>query len=149
MKKGRHKNVPASYLVLCKDNKVLLSRRYNTGYEDGMYSLVAGHVDPKETFTQCIIREAQEEAGIVLRAEDVTVAHIMHRNCSPDEEYERIDTFFVAEKWEGEIVNREPHKCDELSWFDLDSLPENLLPYVKQAIEGAKNKIYYSEYGWE
>lgn len=140
MKKERHKNIPASYLILCKDNKILLSRRYNTGYEDGMYSLVAGHVDSKETFTQCIIREAKEEAGIVLKAEDVSIAHIMHRNCCADEEYERVDVFFRTEKWEGEIVNREPHKCDDLSWFDLDNLPETLLPYVRKAIEGMKNK---------
>ncbi|MFH1669466.1 MAG: NUDIX domain-containing protein [Candidatus Woesearchaeota archaeon] len=66
MAKKRHQNVPASYLTLFKDDKVLLLRRFNTGYEDGNYSMVAGHVDPGETFTQCIIREAKEEAGIEL-----------------------------------------------------------------------------------
>ena len=70
----------------------------------------------------------------------------MHRKSGTTENDERIDTFFIAEKWDGEIVNKEPHKCDDLSWFDLDNIPENVIPYIKQAINGIKNKTYYSEH---
>ena len=56
MIKERHKIIPASYLVLIKNNKILLQIRFNTGYEDGKYSRVAGHVDKGETFTEAIIR---------------------------------------------------------------------------------------------
>ena len=149
MPRKRHQNVPASYLTLFKDNKVLLLRRFNTGYEDGNYSMIAGHVDPGETFTQCIIREAEEEAGILLKPEDLEFVHVMHRSPKNNEYHERIDVFFIAKKWEGKIVNKEPHKCDDLSWFDLDTIPENVIPHVKQAIERIKNKIYYSEHGWQ
>jgi len=149
MIKERHKNVPASYLTLLKDNKILLLRRFNTGYEHGNYSMVAGHVDPEETFTQCIIREAEEEAGILLKSEDLKVVHVMHRNSGSNENNERVDVFFITEKWEGEIVNRESHKCDDLSWFHLDSMPENVIPYIRQAIDGIRDGIHYSEYGWE
>jgi len=149
MAKKRHQNVPASYLTLFKDNKVLLLRRFNTGYEDGNYSMVAGHVDPGETFTQCIIREAKEEAGIDLKPENLKVVHVMHRDSQSDEYYERIDVFFIAEKWNGEIINKEPHKCDDLSWFDLDNIPENTIPYIKQTLNMIKNKEFYSEFGWE
>jgi len=144
----RNSNIPASYLTLIKDNKVLLLRRFNTGYEDGNYSLVAGHVDSGETFTQCIIREAEEEAGIFLKPEDLKVAHIMHRNSGTVENNERVDVFFVAKKWDGEVVNKEPHKCDDLSWFDLDDIPENILSYIGQAIRKIRDDVYYSEYGW-
>ncbi len=148
MNKKRHKNIPASYLVLFKDNKVLLLRRFNTGYEDGKYSMIAGHVDPGETFTQCIIREAEEEAGLILKEDDLVVTHIMHRNSQEKENNERIDMFFMIEKWDGKIVNKEPHKCDDLSWFDLNELPDNTIPYVKQAINNIKNDVLYSEHGW-
>lgn len=148
MVKKRHQNVPASYLTLFKDNKVLLLRRFNTGYEDGNYSMVAGHVDPGETFTQCIIREAKEEAGIDLKPENLEFVHVMHRDSHSDEYNERIDTFFVAKKWNGEIVNKEAHKCDDLSWFDLDNIPENTIPHIKQALSKIKNKEFYSEFGW-
>ena len=131
MTEKRHKNIPASYLILLKDNKILLLRRFNTDYEDGNYSMVAGHVDQNETFTQCIIREAEEEAGILLKPEDIKVVHVMHRNSGTAENNERVDVFFIAQKWSGEIVNKEPHKCDDLSWFDLENIPDNVIPYIK------------------
>ena len=123
-----HQNIPTSYLTLAKDNKILLLRRFNTGYQDGNYSMIAGHVKPGETFTQCIIREAEEEAGIVIKPENLKVFHIMHRNSGATENDERINVFFIAEKWEGSIVNKEPHRCDDLSWFNLNSIPDNVIP---------------------
>jgi len=148
MVKQRHKITPASYIVLIKNNKILLQRRFNTGYEDGKYSLPAGHVESRENFTQCIIREAEEEIGVILKAENIKTTHIMQRDCGEGENNERIDTFFTTTEWGGNIENKEPHKCDDLSWFDLDNLPENMIPYVKHAIECIKNKTFYSEYGW-
>ena len=149
MEKERHQNIPASYLTLIKDNKILLLKRFNTGYEDGNYSMIAGHLDPSETFTKCIIREAEEEAGIIIKPEHLQVAHVMHRDSGAAENNERVDIFFIAEEWGGEIINKEPHKCDDLSWFDLDNIPENVIPYIKQAIERIRNKTYYSEHGWK
>ncbi len=64
--KERYKFICAVYLILIKENKVLLLKRANTGYEDGNYSLVAGHMDGNETIKQAMIREATEEAGIVM-----------------------------------------------------------------------------------
>lgn len=143
--KDRHKIVPASYLVLRDQDKVLLLRRFNTGYEDGKYSLPAGHVDAGETFTQTLVREVAEEIGVTLEVMDVHVAHMMHRKAIDSE---RIDTFFVAEKWTGEIRNMEPNKCDDLSWRSLGELPENIIPYVRQALECVYDGVFYSEFGF-
>ncbi len=151
MIKERHREVPSSYLALIKDGKVLLSRRFNTGYYDGNYSLPAGHVDKDETFSQCIVREAKEEIGIDLNSKDLNVVHVMHRFSGKeygDNGY-RVDLFFTAEKWEGDVENKEIDKCDDLSWFDLDKLPENMVPEVRQAINCIKRKVIYSEFGWE
>lgn len=150
MAKERHKEVPASYLILIKDGKILLQRRFNTGYMDGKYSLPAGHVDKGEPFTQCIIREAKEEIGIDLEQSDLKVVHVMHRFSGAewgDDAY-RIDVFFTAENWQGNPVIKEPDKSDDLSWFDLKSLPENIIPYVKHTIDCINSKIFYSEFGW-
>jgi 8-oxo-dGTP diphosphatase len=144
-KKERFKLTPASYLILIKDNKILLSRRFNTGYEDGNYSLVAGHLDGNETFIQGMIRETKEEAGIGIKPEDLKVVHMMHRKV-PGEE--RIDCFLVAKKWKGEPKIMEPHKCDNLRWFELDNLPKNIVPFIKQAIDCISKNIFYSEFGW-
>jgi len=143
-----HYNIPSSYLTLLNDNKILLLRRFNTGFEDGNYSMIAGNVDPGESFTQSIIREAKEEAGILLQPEDLKVIHVMHRKSNTSENNERVDVFFIADKWQGQIINKEPNKCDDLAWFDLDRITKNVIPYINQVIERIKNNIFYSEYGW-
>ncbi|MBP7842469.1 NUDIX domain-containing protein [Candidatus Woesebacteria bacterium] len=141
-------NIPASYLVLMNERgQVLLLRRFNTGFKDGMYSLVAGHVDAGETFTQALVREVREEAGIVVLPEDAEVVHLMHRKSDTDGS-ERTDVFFVVRKWSGEITNCEPGKCDELSWFDMDNLPENMVEYIRVALGHIWDGVRYSEVGW-
>jgi len=144
--KDRHAIIPASYLDLRDGDKILLQRRYNTGFEDGNYSLVAGHVDQSETFTQAMIREAKEESGVILKEKDIEVVHIMHKKA--ENNLERINAFFIAKEWSGEVVNMEPHKCDDLNWFDMSNLPENIIPEVKQALKYIEKNIFYSEIGW-
>ena len=89
-------------------------------------------------------REASEEAGITIKPENLQFAHVMHRMA----EEERIDFFFIAKSWEGTPTNKEPEKCDDLSWFLLLDLPTNIIPYVKHAIECYIAKTAYSEFGW-
>lgn len=148
MNKERHKIIPASYLMLKKGDKMLLLRRKNTGYMDGRYSFVAGHVDPKESFTDAIIREAKEEAGIKVSRKDIRLLHICHRFSVLSKE-ERIDAIFMASRWKGRIRIMEPDKCDDLSWFDENKLPKNLVPHLPPILAKIKKGIYYSEAGWD
>ncbi|OGZ26777.1 MAG: hypothetical protein A2365_01740 [Candidatus Nealsonbacteria bacterium RIFOXYB1_FULL_40_15] len=140
--KERFKITPAVYLILIKDGKILLQRRYNTGYFDGYYSLPAGHLDGNETFKQAMAREAKEETGIDLDVADLELVHVMNRKIP---ENERADFFFTAKNWIGEPKITESDKCDDLSWFDLNNLPDNIIPYIKQAINSFSNNIIYSE----
>ncbi|MDC7232942.1 MAG: NUDIX domain-containing protein [Spirochaetales bacterium] len=142
---SRCSNIPAAYVVLLRKERVLLLKRANTGFRDGEYSFIAGHVEEDESFTEAAIREAREEAGITIRGEDLKAAHVMHRN---SDDAVRVDIFFTAENWTGEITNREPEKCSDLSWFPLDSLPENTIPYIRRVIECIRKKTFYSEEGW-
>ena len=143
----RHTIIPASYLILTKEGKILLIRRFNTGFEDGNYSMIAGHVDQGETFTEAMIREAHEEAGITLSPGDLQLVHMMHRKSHIDAE-ERIDAYFLANTWSGNLENKEPHKCDNFLWCDMNNVPENTIPYITFALEKIKQNISYSEYGW-
>jgi ADP-ribose pyrophosphatase YjhB (NUDIX family) len=135
----------AVYLILIRDGKTLLSRRFNTGWMDGKYSLVAGHLDGGETVSEAMIREAKEEAGIKVAKEDLKPVKVLHRKANT----EYVDFFFVSEKWEGEPKIMEPNKCDDLSWFPLDNLPVNTLPYVKDVIENRNDGISFIESGWK
>ena len=136
----------AVYLILLRKNKILLSRRFRTGWMDGNYSLVAGHIDGNEPISTAMIREAKEEADVVIKKEDLLPATVIHRYY-PNQEY--VDFFFVAKKWEGEPKIMEADKCDDMSWFDLNKLPENLLPYIKEAVENYKKGVAFFESGWE
>src|SRR3989344_9476080 len=110
MSKKRFMLRAAVYLMPLKDNQILLSRRYKTGWMDGKYSLIAGHLDGNESVSKSMIREAYEEAGIKIDPEDLKPATVLHRY-STDQEY--MDFFFIAEKWTGEPTIKESNKCDD------------------------------------
>ena len=135
----------AVHLFLIKDNKVLLLRRFNTGYEDGNYSVVAGHIDGGEDVYTAMIREAKEEAGIDILLENLDVVQVMHRKKVTEE---RIDYFFECSKWDGNIEIMEPDKCDELIWVEIDNLPDNTVDYIRAAIENYNGDIQFTIYGW-
>ncbi len=146
--KERFKIIPAVYLILKKDGKILLSRRYNTEHEDGNYSLVAGHLEGDESFRQAMIREAKEEADITLNANNLKVIHITHKKKEPGGDSERVDIFLKTDKWKGKIKNMEPNKCDDLKWFLIDDLPENIVSYIRHALKQIEKNKFYSELGF-
>src|ERR1700733_4225750 len=115
MSKEHFKLKSAAHLFLVRNDKILLLRRFNTGYEDGNYSVPAGHLDGGESVTKAMEREALEEAGIGLQS--ATVVHVMHRVGKEFGTYgpqaERVDFFLVATRFEGEPINKEPQKCDD------------------------------------
>lgn len=144
MMQVRFKLLVAVHLFLVRDGKVLLLRRYNTGYEDGNYSVIAGHLDGGEEIKTAMIREAREEAGVEIAPDALHVVGVMHR-LSNDE---RIDFFLAATTWSGEPTNREPDKCDELWWCDMQMLPTNVIPYVQRALENYRRGVWFDSFGW-
>ena len=134
----------AVHLLLVKDERVLLLRRYNTGYEDGNYSVVAGHIEGGEDLKTAMIREAREEAGLEISRDSLEEVGVIH--FKGDAEY--IHFFLEASEWSGEIINMEPDKCDELRWAGVRGLPDNTIPYVRRAIENYCNGIWFGSFGW-
>jgi len=137
--------VSAVHLFLIQNDQVLLLRRRNTGYEDGNYSVVAGHLEGGEEVKAAAVREAREEAGIEIEAGDLEIVGVMHR-LSDDE---RVDFFVRATVWSGQVSNMEPDRCDDLAMFDMDALPANVVPYVRQALENYRNGIWFDSFGWQ
>ncbi len=131
-----------AYLILKQKGKILLHLRKNTGYCDGMWGLVAGHVEDGESATEGMIREAREEIGIDIHL--MQVVHIMHRKTNRL----NIDVFFDCQTWQGEIQNREPEKCEQLEFFPLSSLPSNIIDYNAMALRHILEGRFYSEHGF-
>lgn len=135
--------IPAVYLILEREGKILLLKRANTTYMDGWYSLPAGHHDGGESLTTAMCREAREEIGVELVPANVHFAHVMHREKCNDGE--RVDFYFSCASWAGDVVNCEPEKCSELLWCDPQELPHETIPVVRQAIASWLARVPYSE----
>ena len=132
------------HLFFFRENQILLLRRFNTGYADGQYSVPAGHLDGGETVIDAARREALEEVGVLIDPQDVQFSSVMHRRDGD----ERVDFFLHIVQWGGEPLNCEPDKCDELMWVNMDALPLNTIPYIRQALRNHFQKLPFDEYGW-
>ncbi len=56
---------PAVIVAVIRDRRILLARA--TRFKNGMYSVLAGFVEPGETLEECLRREVREEVGIEIR----------------------------------------------------------------------------------
>ena len=145
MSSTRFKLVSAVHLYLIRGDHILLLRRHNTRYEDGKLSVIAGHLNGGEQVREAARREANEEVGVELSAEDLRVVGVMHRLTTD----ERIDWFLTGNRWDGEPENREPDRCSELLWSPLEDLPDDLIPYVRRSIENYLNERWFDSFGWD
>lgn len=138
------------FLFLIHDEHILLLRRYQTGIDDGNYVVPMGGIEGGETLTAALIREAYEEANIIIEPDQMQVCHIMHRlHPMPQNlSFEQLDVFFYVTSYKGTIENKEPHKCDELKFYPLNNLPSNTAPFIRAAIENMRDKNFFSEFGW-
>lgn len=125
-------------------------RRFNTGYNDGFYSLPAGHLDGNETLKDALIRETKEETGLIIESSDLQLVHVMHESSDITEpaDNERIDFYFEASAYNGEPSIIEPHKCDDMRWFNINELPDNTVDKVSVALIHIERGLIYSTYGW-
>ena len=137
----------ASFVILERDGKILLTRRYNTSYADGHYQMPSGHVEANEYPTEAAVRETKEEVGVDIDIENLEFLHTSYRINTTDGAGDYVDFFFKATKWSGEPVNAEPEKCDELLWVAMNDLPENTVPVVRQVLEYIQKGIPFSEIG--
>lgn len=146
--RDRHAIIPAAHILIVNEkNETLLSLRQNTGWRDGWYTTVSGHIEAGESAVSAAIREAKEEAGIDVAPEDLHFVHVSHR-VADDNHHERVDFFFKVKKWKGEIRNCEPHRCAGLEWHPVDLLPENLVEYIGDVIHASIAGVRYSDEGF-
>ena len=138
----RAKAILEVHVMLVRDSQICLLRRQNTGYQDGMFSLPAGHVEEHESAEAAACRETFEETAVDVRPEDLEFVHLMHRYAGTS----RVGVYFQALRWQGEIRNNEPAKCDAIGWFDLKRLPENIPDYILCALRGSIEGRRYSSW---
>jgi len=133
------------FLILTRENngktQVLLQERFNTGYMDGKYDTAcSGHLEPNESVSMALVREAKEEINLDINEKDlqfISLIHPYHENY--------LNVFFKAIKFSGTPKIMEPDKCSNLQWFDIDNLPPNIIPRIRNFIENMKQGILYDD----
>jgi 8-oxo-dGTP pyrophosphatase MutT (NUDIX family) len=145
--KQRHRSIVDVHLILRRDGKIVMLRRANTGYGDGRLHLPSGHLDRNESVIDGVIREAEEEVGVVVEPAALRCVHVMHRADPAGDD--RVGFFFEADRWSGEPRNQEPEKCSELVWVDPAALPEDTVAYPAAGIACCARGIFFSLHAWE
>ncbi len=144
---SRFKTACAVALILEQDNKMLFIHRGNVKINPDCWSIVAGHVDEGESALQAIVREAHEEIGITIDPNDLTLVHTSYAHQPAYGEI--MSLYFTCNKWEGEIVNNEPHKHVELAWFAKTELPQPMIEHVAYSLQKLFEGKAFSEWGWQ
>ncbi|MGN0818391.1 MAG: NUDIX domain-containing protein, partial [Candidatus Coproplasma sp.] len=116
------------------DIKILLQRRKNTGFADGLWDLsCSGHVEENESMINTCSRECEEELGLKIYAEDFNFFALIHKR-DRDCDLTYYNGYFYSQNFLGEPEICEPEKCSEISWFSLDNLPDDMIDDRRQAV---------------
>lgn len=130
-------------VLLKKNNSILLLKRSATNsFAPNHYSLPGGRVEKNETFRQALVREAQEELGIIIDESQLTFVHSFYKKGT---ENEFAAFIFECDDWQGALLNKEPGKHCQLEWADIHNLPSPLIPSHLNALSLIKEKQLYSE----
>lgn len=144
MSKDRAKFLSSIYLIIHnEEGKILLQRRQGTKLWPGFLALPAGHIDEgEENPYKASIREAKEELGIIITEEDLEEPFVVCRRNKSLPPY--FDVYFLVTNYKGQIEIKEPEKCSELIWANMNSLPEDMIDFEKEAIANHLKGIDFS-----
>ncbi len=137
------------FLLLTRQDHVLLALRHGTGFADGQWNLPSGKAETSESAVAAVIREAREEIGIHLTGDEVNFAATVHcRNSDTDI---RVGLFFQATARQsplGAPYNAEPHKCAKIAWHPMAMLPATTMPYSALGVSLYQRKDNFGTTGW-
>jgi len=105
---------PAIIVLIKNGDKVLLAR--SPRFPKGMYSVIAGFVEPGETLEEALHREVREEVGI-------SVNNIRYFASEPWPFPDSLMIGFTAEYAGGEI-GIDNNEIVDADWFGRDNLPQ-------------------------
>jgi NAD+ diphosphatase len=104
---------PAIIVLVERGRELLLARSRH--FLPGMYSVLAGFVEPGETLEEAVIREVKEEVG-------VTVKDIKYFGSQPWPFPHSLMIGFTAAYVGGEI-SLSDEEIEDAAWFTIDNLP--------------------------
>ena len=104
---------PAVIMSIIKEDHILLAR--SPRFSPGMYSTLAGFVEPGETLEEAVRREVREEVN-------VQIGNISYVASQPWPFPHSIMIGFSADYVDGEI-EIDDHEIEDAQWFSVQNLP--------------------------
>lgn len=104
---------PAVIVLIARGDEILLARAPR--FREGLYSILAGFVEPGESLEEATIREVREEAGIEIK-------NLRYFGSQPWPYPNSLMIGFTADYAGGEIV-LDPTELVEAGWFHKHHLP--------------------------
>ena len=105
---------PAVMALVTRGRELLLGR--SPHFPSGMYSALAGFVEPGETLEQCVAREVEEEVG-------VSVTNLSYFASQPWPFPHSLMIAFVCD-WAGGEIRVQEGEIEAADWFNVLQLPE-------------------------
>lgn len=127
----------ARLLLEYREHTLYLSQVKSNGES---FTLPGGKIEGEEYAKEALIREAFEEAGIILTKKSINLVHVVYKKLQSTTE---IIFFFHATIWKGELKVKEPDKFKDTVWLPNDEPPKRLPAVIKSALSKiAKGKIF-------
>lgn len=104
---------PAVIVLIEREGEILLGR--SARFPAGVYSTLAGFVEPGETLEECVHREVAEEVGVRLE-------NLRYFGSQPHPFPNSLMLGFIAE-WAGGDIILEDDEIEDARWFSHDDLP--------------------------
>ncbi len=126
-------------LMNLEKNEVLLGKRKNS-HGAGTWAFPGGHLEKFESFAGCIVREMEEETGL-LSGINYRLFYInpneipMTNDFFYKENKHYITLYFRAKYVQGEPKVMEPDKLSAWRWFKWDKFPDNLFICLKNLLK--------------
>jgi len=104
---------PAIIVAITRGQEILLAR--GSRFQTAFYSVLAGFVEPGETFEECVQREVEEEVGL-------KVKNIKYFSSQPWPFPDSLMVGFTAEYDSGDL-NIDQREILDAGWYTADQLP--------------------------
>ncbi|WP_157272188.1 NAD(+) diphosphatase [Azohydromonas aeria] len=105
---------PAMMALVWRPGELLLAR--GPHFAPGMYSALAGFVEPGESLEDCVAREVAEEVG-------VRVTNLQYYGSQSWPFPHSLMLAFTAQ-WDGGEIVPQPGEIEHAAWYALDALPD-------------------------
>lgn len=120
-------------VVLRRDDEKFLMLKRKGGHGEGEWALPGGRVEYGESFEGAAKRELMEETGIdVAEGRVISLSNQLRYICQGVHCVIVGVEMMVSGGTEPKIL--EPEKCEEMSWFDLQHLPDKVFEGSEQII---------------